>query len=159
MTEDGEHTSTSAMYTCPFVNRCDCPVKFRVVTSATDVFLYTHGKHTADSHSSENTAGQDSRSRLSLKQQAAVQRVVRTHPMSSSSEVRRSLNLTDTSARDRVYISAVSRGCVRRYTSRNSWQNTTGRVASILTCTNPYVWVISLRRVCHLHASHRHSCS
>jgi hypothetical protein len=53
---------------------------------------------------------------------------------------------------------AVSRGCVRRYTSRNSWLNATGRVVSILACTNPYAWVISLRRVCRSHVSQCPSC-
>ena len=106
------------MYHCPFFNRCSCDVKFRVVTTESDVFLYTHGKHTEDSHSSENTARQESRPRLTLQQQAAVQDVVRSHPMSSSSDVRRSLNLSDSSARDRVYISPSKARLIRRESAK-----------------------------------------
>ncbi len=119
-----QHLQCIALYTCPFVNRCDCPVKFRVVMTATDVFLYTHGKHTADSHSSENTARQleESRSRLSLPQQAAVQDVVWPHPMSSSSDVGRSLNLSDSfklSRNSRLAVSLTSK-CAQPSESRLS---------------------------------------
>jgi hypothetical protein len=82
------------------------------------MYFYTHGKHTAESHLSENTARQESRSRLTLPQQAAVQDIVRSHPMSSSTDVRRSLNLSDSSARDRVYISPSKSRHVQRESAK-----------------------------------------
>jgi hypothetical protein len=36
-------TGDLGLYACQFSNRCECPVKFRVITTATDVFIYTHG--------------------------------------------------------------------------------------------------------------------
>ncbi len=54
MTLNGEHTSKAVAYACPFAGRCSCLVKFRVVTTETHVFLYTHGKHTPESHSAEH---------------------------------------------------------------------------------------------------------
>jgi hypothetical protein len=101
------------MYTCPFAGRCDCPVKFRVVTNESEVFLYTHGKHTPESHQKDQIVRG-----LKLPQKAAVQSAVRVHPMASASDVRRSLNLVEKSRRDEVYISPSKKRAVQREVSR-----------------------------------------
>jgi hypothetical protein len=53
-------------------------------------FLYTFDKHTPESHLADHSPRG-----LKLPQQAAVQAAVRMHPMASSTDVRRNLNLAD----------------------------------------------------------------
>ena len=97
------------MYVCPFVNRCGCPVKFRVVTTDREVFLYTNEKHTPDSHSMEHTVRG-----FILPQKQALQSAVRMHPMASATDVRRSLHLVEKKRREKVYISPSKQRFVRR---------------------------------------------
>ncbi len=100
LTDYGEHATKAVLYACPFANRCGCPVKFRVVTTERDVILYTFDKHTPESHAADHSARG-----LKMPQQAAVEAAVRMHPMASSTDVRRNLNLADKKRRDEVYIS------------------------------------------------------
>ena len=74
-----------------------------------EVFLYTFDKHTPESHSADHSARG-----LKLLQQAAVQATVRVHPMASSTDVRRNLNLADKKRRDEVYISPAKKRTVQR---------------------------------------------
>ncbi len=69
-----------------------------MVSTETEVFLYTHGKHTPKSHTRDHvTRG------LKLQQKEAVQSAVRVHPMASASDVCQSLNLVEKLRRDEVY--------------------------------------------------------
>ena len=65
--------SIKVMYSCPFTGQCACPVKFRVATTQTDVFLYTHDKHTAGSHFMDNSV-RGSIFKLSQKEAALLSR-------------------------------------------------------------------------------------
>jgi hypothetical protein len=80
-----------------------------VVSNEKEVFLYTFDKHTPESHSANHSARG-----LKLPQQAAVQAAVRMHPMASSTDVRRNLNLADKKRRDEVYISPAKKRTVQR---------------------------------------------
>ncbi len=104
-----EHAKKAILDACPYANRCGCPVKFRVVTNETEVLLYTFDKHTPESHS----ANHSSRC-LKLQQQDAVQAAVRMHPMASSTNVRRNLNLVDKKRQDEVYIFPAKKRTVQR---------------------------------------------
>ncbi len=80
-----------------------------MVTNKTEVLLYTFDKHTPDSHSAVHSSRG-----LKLPQQAAVQAAVRMHPMASSTDVRRNLNLVDKKRRDEVYFSPAKKRTVQR---------------------------------------------
>jgi hypothetical protein len=103
-----------------------------VVTTETYVFLYTHGKHNEESHFAETTARQQSRTRLTIQQKAAVEPVILSHPMASSSGVRRSLNLSDSTRRDHIYISPSK--------SRHIWRKS-GKVRDeVLSNFEEHAW-------------------
>ncbi len=80
-----------------------------MVTTEREVFLYTHDKHTPDSHSMDHVARD-----LTLPQKEAVQAAVRMHPMASASDVRRSLHLVEKKPRDEVYIPPSKKRYVQR---------------------------------------------
>jgi hypothetical protein len=103
----------AVMYACPFANRCGCPVKFRVVSNEKEVSLYTFDKHTPESHSADYSARG-----LKMPQQAAVEAAVRMHPMASSTDVRRNLNLADKKRRDDIYISPQKKRVVQRVVAK-----------------------------------------
>ena len=98
--ECGEPISSSVTYGCPWAQRCECPVKYRVFKTPKEMHLFAHDKHTPDSHSKDFTVRG-----LKLPQKAAVASAVRVQPMATSADVRRSLNIVDKARRDEVYVS------------------------------------------------------
>ena len=95
-----------------------------MVTTETHVFLYTHGKHTPESHYTDHTVRG-----FTLPQKEAVQSSVRMHPMASATDVCRSLNLVDKKRRDEVYISPSKRRPLQREVSK-----VRGEVMSQFSC-------------------------
>ncbi len=71
-----------------------------MVTTESEVLLYTIDKHTPESHSAKHAI-----SSLKLPQKAAVQSAVRMHLMASPTNVCRNLHLVEKKQQDEVYIS------------------------------------------------------
>ena len=67
---------------------CGCPVKFRIIATAYSIELQAQGEHTAESHVQDKVT-----KFLSIPQSAALQEIVSTNPMVSSTSVRRGLEL------------------------------------------------------------------
>ena len=77
-------------YVCPFVDRCNCQVKFRIYASDSIIKLESQGEHTAESHAQDKV-----QKFLTVPQSAAVERMVSTMPMLNATNVRRGLDLLD----------------------------------------------------------------
>jgi hypothetical protein len=80
--------STSNTFVCPFADRCGCPVKFRIFATVFSIKLEAQGEHTAESHVQDKFT-----KKMSIPQTAAIQQMVVTNPMVSSTTVRRGLEL------------------------------------------------------------------
>jgi len=80
--------STRNTFTCPFKNRCGCKVKFRVTATAAVIQLEAQGEHTAESHVQDKVS-----KFLTVQQSSALEQMVSTNPMASSTTVRRGLEL------------------------------------------------------------------
>ena len=80
--------STLNTFGCPFADRCGCRVKFRIFATAYTIKLEAHGEHTAESHVQDKVS-----KFLSIPQSAALQQMVATNPMVSSTTVLRGLEL------------------------------------------------------------------
>jgi hypothetical protein len=85
--------STSNTFVCPFADRCGCPVEFRIFATAFSIKLEAQGEHGAESHVQDKVT-----KFLSIPQTAALQQMVATNPMVSSTTVRRGLELLPDSA-------------------------------------------------------------
>ncbi len=85
--------STSNTFVCPFADRCGCRVKFRILATTFTIKLEAQGEHTAESHVHDKVT-----IFLSIPQTAALQQMVATNPMVSSTTVRRGLELLPDSA-------------------------------------------------------------
>ena len=77
-------------FVCPFVDRCNCRVKFRIYASDTIIRLLTQGEHTPESHLEDKVT-----KFLSVPQAAAVERIISTMPLLNATNVRRGLDLLD----------------------------------------------------------------
>ena len=80
--------TTLNTFVCPFADRCDCHVKFRVIVTDRAIALQSQGEHSAESHAQDKVS-----KFLSIPQTAAVQQIVGTNPMVSSTTVRRGTEL------------------------------------------------------------------
>ena len=80
--------STLNTFGCPFADRCGCHVKFRIFATALTIKLESQGEHTSESHIQDKVS-----KFLSIPQSAALQQMVATNPMVSSTTVRRGLDL------------------------------------------------------------------
>ncbi len=81
--------STLNTFGCPFAERCCCRgVKFRIFATAKIIKLEAQGEHTVESHVLDKVT-----KFLSILQSAAVQQMVVTNPMVSSTTVWRGLEL------------------------------------------------------------------
>ena len=89
--------STLNTFGCPFAERCGCRVKFRIFATADTIKLEAQGEHTAESHVVDKVS-----KFLSIRQSAALEQMVSTNPMVSSTTVRRGLELLPDAA---VHIS------------------------------------------------------
>jgi hypothetical protein len=83
--------STSNTFVCPFADQCGCKVKFRIF--AFSIKLEAQGKHTAESHVQDKVT-----IFFSIQQTSALQQMVATNPMVSSTTVQRGLELLPNSA-------------------------------------------------------------
>ena len=88
-----EDVTSRHTFCCPFIDRCDCRVKFRVFTSSAIVKLESQGEHTLTSHVVDNVT-----KFLTIPQTAAIEQMVATNPMASATNVRRGLDLLDDEA-------------------------------------------------------------
>jgi hypothetical protein len=80
--------STLNTFACPFADRCSCRVKFRIAATAFKIKLEAQGEHTAESHVQDKVS-----KFLSIQQTAALQQMVSTNPMVSSTTVLRTVSL------------------------------------------------------------------
>ena len=71
-------------FVCPFAERCECRVKFRITATEKTIQLESQGEHSAQSHASDKLT-----KFLTLPQTAAVQQIVGTNPMVNATTVRR----------------------------------------------------------------------
>jgi hypothetical protein len=85
--------STRNTVTCPFKERCGCKVNFRVTATADVIQLEAQGGHTAESHVQDKVS-----KFLTVQQSSALEQMVSTNPMASSTTVRRGLELLPDSA-------------------------------------------------------------
>jgi hypothetical protein len=85
--------SISNTFVCPFADRCGCPVKFRIFATVFSIKLEAQGEHSEES----NVQGKVTIF-LSIPRTAALQQMVATNPMVSSTTVRRGLELLPDSA-------------------------------------------------------------
>ena len=85
--------TTRNTFTCPFKNRCGCNVKFRVTATAAVIQLEAQGEHTAESHVLDKVS-----KFLTVQQSSALEQMVSTNPMASSTTVRHGLELLPDSA-------------------------------------------------------------
>ena len=82
-------------FVCPFAERCECRVKFRITATEKTIQLESQGEHSAQSHASDKLT-----KFLTLSQTAAVQQIVSTNPMVNTTTVRRGTQLlSDVSGR------------------------------------------------------------
>ena len=106
--------STLNTFTCPFADRCSCRVKFRIAATAFEIKLEAQGEHTAESHVQDKVS-----KFLSIQQSAALEQMVSTNPMVSSTSARRGLELLPDSAakispsKQRLVARAVSAARLR----------------------------------------------
>ena len=84
----GDELTTRNTFVCPFYERCNCPVKFRIFASQALIKLETQGEHTPESHVLDKVT-----KFLSSPQAAAIDSVVTTNPMGNATAVRRGLEL------------------------------------------------------------------
>ena len=84
----GDELTTRNTFVCPFYERCNCPVKFRIFASQSLIKLETQGEHTPESHVLDKVT-----KFLSIPQAAAIDSVVTTNPMGNATAVRRGLEL------------------------------------------------------------------
>ena len=84
----GEGAPTLNTFVCPFVDRCDCRVKFRIYASDDRIQLETQGEHTPESHINDKVT-----KFLTHRQSSAIDSVVSTMPMTNASMVRRWIEL------------------------------------------------------------------
>jgi hypothetical protein len=80
-------------YVCPFVDQCNCQVKFRIYAAgiyASDIIikLETQGEHTAESHVQDKAT-----KFLTVSQSAAIEQTVSTNSTASATAVLRGLEL------------------------------------------------------------------
>ena len=75
-------------FVCPFADRCECRVKFRITATLKGIKLESQGEHSAQSHASDKMT-----KFLTLPQTAAVQQIVSTNPMVNATTVRRGTQL------------------------------------------------------------------
>ena len=80
--------STLNTFGCPFAERCGCRVKFRIFATAYTSKLDAQGELTAESHVQDKVS-----KFLSIPQSAALQQMVETNPMVSSTTVLRTVSL------------------------------------------------------------------
>jgi hypothetical protein len=95
---------------CPLVERCNCPVKFRIFASEVVIKLETQDEHTAESRTRDKVTRL-----LSVPQTAAIQQMVSTNSMANASTVRRGLDLLPKSV---VKISPSKQRLVQRAVSK-----------------------------------------
>jgi hypothetical protein len=76
--------STRNTFTCPFRERCGCKVKIRITATADVIQLEAQGEHTAESHAQDKVS-----KFLIIQQSSALEQMVSTNPMASSTTVRR----------------------------------------------------------------------
>ncbi len=82
-------------FVCPFAERCECRVKFRISVTEEAIKLEAQGEHSVQSHASDKMT-----KFLTLPQTAAVQQIVGTNPMVNATTVRRGTQLlSDVSGR------------------------------------------------------------
>ena len=84
----GDGAPTLNTFVCPFVDRCDCRVKFRIFASDDKIQLETQGEHTPESHINDKVS-----KFLTHRQSAAIDSVVSTMPMTNATMVRRGIEL------------------------------------------------------------------
>ena len=84
----GQGAPTLNTFVCPFVDRCDCRVKFRIFASDDKIQLETQGEHTPESHINDKVS-----KFLMHRQSAAIDLVVSTMPMTNATMVRREIKL------------------------------------------------------------------
>jgi len=80
--------STLNTFACPFADRCNCRVKFRIFATAFEIKLEAQGEHTSESHVQDKVS-----KFLTIQQSAALERMVSTNPMVSATSCRRGLEL------------------------------------------------------------------
>ena len=83
-----DHSSTLNTFVCPLADRCSCRVKFRIDTTQTVINLESQGEHTAESHIQDKVS-----KFLTIQQSSALEQIVSTNPMVSSTAARRGLEL------------------------------------------------------------------
>ena len=83
-----EDVTSRHTFCCPFIERCDCLVKFRVFTSSSIIKLESQGEHTPESHMVDKVT-----KFLTIRQSSAIEQMVSTNPMASATNVRRGLEL------------------------------------------------------------------
>jgi hypothetical protein len=80
--------STLNTFACPFADRCNCRVEFRIAATVFKIKLEAQGEHTAESQVQDNVS-----KFLSIQQSAALEQMVSTYPMVSGTSCRRGLEL------------------------------------------------------------------
>jgi hypothetical protein len=83
----GDQVMARNTFVCPFAERFNCPVKFRIFASEARIQLETQSEHTAESHVIDMAT-----KFLSLPQTAAIANAVSTNLMSNATTVRRELD-------------------------------------------------------------------
>ena len=159
---------TSNTFVCPFADRCGCPVKFRIFSTAFSIKLEAQGEHSAESHVQDKVT-----IFFSIQRTSALQQMVATYPMVSSTTVQRGFELLPNSAakilpcKARLVALAVvaararvllpfsqgekldgEEGSLTRLSEKffcNCMWSSTIKVVSIWRCTNRSVWVINSR--------------
>ena len=83
-----EASATLNTFVCPFIDRCNCRVKFRIFASEAKIQLETQGEHTLESHINDKVT-----KFLTHRQSGAIESVVSTMPMANATAVRREIEL------------------------------------------------------------------
>ena len=101
-------------FVCPFAERCECHVKFRITVTEEAIKLEAQGEHSARSHALDKIS-----KFLTLPQTAAVQQIVGTNPMVNATTVRRGTQLlSDDSGRISPSRSRLVQRAVAAHRSR-----------------------------------------
>ena len=84
----GDELTTRNTFVCPFYERCNCPVKFRIFASQALIKLETQGEHAQESHVLDKVTKVPL-----IPQAAAIDSAVTTNLMGNATAVQRELEL------------------------------------------------------------------
>ena len=127
-----DQSSTLNTFVCPFADRCRCHVKFRIFATEAVIKLESPGEHTAESHIQDKVS-----KFLTIQQSGALEQMVSTNPMVSSTTARRGLELLPDPAskispsKQRLVARAVSAARARALLPFSQGENLNGDEGSL----------------------------